>query len=311
METQPAPDERVHRGSCHGFQVFAADSLEYVREGSGTPLVLTEASSPRALHERQLLRAWQVAANGDEEVRLYRVDEGYTVVMGEPHWFTVSADGGGIAMGPPACGSHREGLLWAMPAALAMVSRGDLVLHAAAVEVRGRALLLVGPSQAGKTSTAAAFFCAGYRLLSDDMTCCRLSEEIAVLPGPALLRLRPDAVDHLAPSGLYTTLEFPGRIHLAVEHALRGDGSPLPLAGIVVLVVSEHEPELSRIPPTEALSALWSTSFFVPDGSDFERSFHGLSRLTTEVPVWRLERTLDWERLPGLVDSIVRAVETP
>ena len=305
------PEELLSRGSCHGFEIRAPEPLEYVRDGGGTPLVLTEATNSRVPDTGRLLQSWQPTENRPEAIRLFQHDEGYTVVMGEPHWFVIGNDGSRIAMGPPACGPHREELLWATPSAVAMARRGDLVFHAAAVEIEGRALLLAGPSHAGKTTTAAAFFCAGHRLLSDDTTCCRLSEEITVPPGPALLRLRADAAEHLSPSGVYPTFEYPERVHLGIEHEFRGDGKPIPLAGVVVLVVSDGEPDLSRIPPAEALQALWPTSFYLPDGSDFERCFRGLASIAERVPIWRLERRLDWETLPAIVDRVTRVLGSP
>lgn len=46
--------------------------------------------------------------------------------------------------------------------------RGDLVLHASAVEVDGRAVLFCGPTQRGKSTLARALGEAGYRLLGED-----------------------------------------------------------------------------------------------------------------------------------------------
>ena len=47
--------------------------------------------------------------------------------------------------------------------------RGSVPLHASAVAIDGRALLFVGDSWAGKSSTAAAFSILGYPVLADDI----------------------------------------------------------------------------------------------------------------------------------------------
>ena len=44
---------------------------------------------------------------------------------------------------------------------------------------------------------AAAFHRAGHRVLSEDTTCVRLGPEQAVVPGPAMLRVRHDVAAEL------------------------------------------------------------------------------------------------------------------
>ena len=78
------------------------------------------------------------------------------------------------------------------------MARGDLAVHAAAVDVDGSALLLAAPGRYGKTTLAAAFAGQGYRLLAEDTTCYRPSSDPSVLPGLAMLRIRPDVHEHLS-----------------------------------------------------------------------------------------------------------------
>ena len=49
---------------------------------------------------------------------------------------------------------RREERLWGIPAALALIRRGDVAVHAAAVEIDGRALLFAGPGRFGKTGNS-------------------------------------------------------------------------------------------------------------------------------------------------------------
>ncbi|MDT0631370.1 hypothetical protein RQM47_04850 [Rubrivirga sp. S365] len=68
--------------------------------------------------------------------------------------------------------------------------RGRLVLHGSAVDVGGRAVVLVGDKGAGKSTTAAALVARGHRLLTDDLVA--LDEDAggaAVLPGPTQMKL--------------------------------------------------------------------------------------------------------------------------
>ncbi|MFD2239261.1 serine kinase [Aureimonas populi] len=53
--------------------------------------------------------------------------------------------------------------------ALLLHRRGRLVLHASAVEIEGRAVVLMGDKGAGKSTLAGALVSAGHRLLTDDV----------------------------------------------------------------------------------------------------------------------------------------------
>lgn len=72
-----------------------------------------------------------------------------------------------------------------------------LVLHAAAVEVAGRAVAVVGASGAGKSTTAAHLCLAGARLLADDTLVVSFSGPAGSAPprahrGSRTIRLRPE-----------------------------------------------------------------------------------------------------------------------
>ena len=70
-------------------------------------------------------------------------------------------------------GPRREARLFGLPAALCFMTRGDVAVHAAAVDVDGSALLLAAPGRFGKTTLAAAFAGEGFRLLAEDTACYR------------------------------------------------------------------------------------------------------------------------------------------
>ncbi|HEU5209590.1 MAG TPA: hypothetical protein VFU06_09275, partial [Longimicrobiales bacterium] len=77
--------------------------------------------------------------------------------------------------------------------ALAIHLRGDLCLHASAVEVNGTALALVAPKGTGKSTLALALVAAGATLLTDDMLRIDLRAGARVSPGVQRLRLHPDS----------------------------------------------------------------------------------------------------------------------
>lgn len=83
--------------------------------------------------------------------------------------------------------------------AILCFQRGLLPMHASAVDIGGRALLVSGASGAGKSTLAAALSARGYRLLSDDVCALALPEgqPLAVLPAFPRVKLAPDSADRL------------------------------------------------------------------------------------------------------------------
>jgi hypothetical protein len=84
--------------------------------------------------------------------------------------------------------------------------RGLIPLHAAAVEIGGRAILLAGPSGVGKSTLAAALAARGHRVLTDDLCAVRREPDgsVSVLTSFPRVRLWRDALEALglSPAGL-------------------------------------------------------------------------------------------------------------
>jgi hypothetical protein len=100
----------------------------------------------------------------------------------------------GVALHPDPNGDSRLVPLLAAGGVLAaaLTLRGELVLHASAVEVAGRAVAFVGPSGAGKSTFAAAACAAGARHLTDDVL--RIdTTNLCCYRGGRSIRLRPGA----------------------------------------------------------------------------------------------------------------------
>jgi hypothetical protein len=297
------------RGVCFGFEARSSVSLRYLRFGSGDPLDIEEAAAPEPSPAGRPLREWRPPAS-PLSARLYRDDTRFWLWIEGGGWFGIDPERPAIQLPRGVDALRREERLWSIPSLLCFMRRGDLPLHGAAVEVDGRALLLCGPSRAGKTTLAAAFLSAGHRVLSEDLGCCRLLPSPAVLPGPAMLRVRPD---------VYGRFPFPGttvvgrgkdeRVHLALEDDLRGDGRRVPLQAVVFLRTS-NQLRSERIGPQEALRDLWALSLKLPEEEDRARCFHGLVQLTASVPIWNFYRPLTYSELPTVVRELAGLCST-
>ncbi len=195
--------------------------------------------------------------------------------------------------------------------------RGVLCLHASAVVVDGRAVALLGPSQAGKSTTAAAFGAAGFPVLADDLVALRDVEGVPMAyPGAGKLRLweesermlfdRFGTLQRLAPSWDKATLALDAH---GIEHA----ETAMPLGAVVVLGEREggaDVPRRSAMTDADGFLAIVANSYanYLLDAPMRAVEFAQLSRLVRRCPVRRVTPSTDAARLGALVAAIVDAV---
>jgi len=194
--------------------------------------------------------------------------------------------------------------------------RHRVSLHASAMVVDGRAVAIVGPPGAGKSTTAAAFGFLGYPVLSDDVV--PLLDDgptLMALPGYPRVRLRPAAIHTLsrlprAQSLLPQDWQH-GRYHFNLRDTPGGfQDDAVPLGAVYVFEPRREEPTRPRVTPLtglDATMALVSQSFAgtVLNADMRARDFEVLSRVAMSVPVRRVEPHSDPDRLEELCRHIV------
>jgi len=294
--------------SALGFEVRCQRPLRFLRSGGGVEaLEVVTAREPRQRPEAAPLADGMLAGD-DQQVRgtLYQVDRGFDFWATDAGAFHIEPEGGYIEIPDSDDEVVREQRLWGTPAALCFMHRGDVPLHAAAVEVGGGAVVLAAPRRHGKTTLALAFHRFGYRILSEDLTCCRFSRGPELLPGPALLRIRPDVFDGHAPGGTHIVVARHDRVYVALDDDRRGSSGPIPIRAIVFLRESADDVRIERAAASAALADLWSLSFRLPNDGARARSFRQLTRLAGALPTWNLYRPL---RLTSLEATVARIAE--
>ncbi len=206
-------------------------------------------------------------------------------------------------------------------AALAIVNRPDLFLtvHGALLALGDDAVLLVGPSHSGKSTTSCALWAAGWQLLSDDLTILHPDTDTGLAsPVPRRVSLRyaskallgedfwqrimaldtcdetpegylfhPDELNHDAPSRARCV-----RLRAILFLQRRDVPSPAPAA-------------LSPIPPVQALLAL-SPYTNVIRHHGLGECMARLGGLMNSVPCYDLGRG----PLPAMIDTIRTLVRT-
>jgi hypothetical protein len=298
-----------HRGTCFGYAVHSSMDFQYLRGGgAGDAIEIRPCSQDGPGLDGRLLVEWKpLPGKPFLDARLYASAGTYHLWVNGAGggWFEIVPERPSIGAPPTEDAVRREERLWGVPAMLCFLARGDLPLHAAAVEVNGAAVLLAAPSQFGKTTLAAAFAAQGHRVLSEDLCCLRGGASFSVLPGPAMLRLRHDVAAGLGFEEWPVIGRDADRVHVALPDATRGNSEPVPVRAAVLLREAAAGLELTRIGPAEALPDLWALSFRLPTQADRLRCFEGIVRLADEVPVWNLTRPVRLDALHTTVERVV------
>jgi hypothetical protein len=283
--------------------VDSALDLRFLRPSEGPTLRIEQGPvEPEDDSDRPLLE-WR--RREGYFARIYESRNGFRMWLEDLGWFDIQPEGARIVVPESRNEVLRETRLWGIPMALCALHRGHIPLHSAAVEILGRAVLFLAPSHHGKTTLAAALFGAGHRLLSEDLTYCRLGPEPAAFPGPALVRVRKDMFEVLDLKGARVVGTDDQRMYLEIDSSLRGDGSAVSLAAVVLLRPSTEGIRIEEVAFPDALRDLWPMAFNLPTDEDRRRCFDAIGELAASVPVLSLYRPVRLEALEATMGAIV------
>jgi hypothetical protein len=191
---------------------------------------------------------------------------------------------------------------------IALRLRGRALLHASAVISQGRAVALVGPAGAGKSTTALGLALRGAPLALDDLLVLGQRGEGVVGGGSTRVRLWPDAgrvlyggereLPALCPSWDKRFVEF------------EPPEGPLPLSALYLLGAEGKGPvRVEAVPPAEALMDLLGNGYPHPSyrfgAAAHRRQFEALCDLAGRVPVRRVVRPGGLSSIPQVCDAVL------
>lgn len=300
--------ESSSKGSCYGFDVRSELPFRFLRGGGGDPVEVFVSDGLGDTRERPLIQEWPSADMPEHSISLYGDGQTYRLATTMCGWFEVDPSGPAIAVPETELDISREQIALITGMSLLFHARGDIPLHASAIEIDGAAVILAAPGNFGKTTLAAGFHRAGFRVLSEDLTCLRRSPEPAAIPGPAMIRLRRDVADRLDLPEAELIVESSKRACYAFDPKRRGDSAPVPIRAALVLLPSADGIRLERAPAADAVRDLWAVSGMLPTDEDLSRRFEAVADLASTVPVYNLYRPPSFEALEGTVERVVRGV---
>ena len=307
--SEPVVKQAPLEPSVFGFTIRSSIALRFLRHGGGSePLEIVEDAESDAATPGDLLGEWPLHGTAyPAHATLVRVAGGYQYLTSDAGLFRIDMDQRRIHV--PATGDEllREQRLHGLPMVLAFIARGDISLHAAAVEVGQGAVILAAPSRHGKSTLAMAFQNAGHRVLSEDLVCCRPATGEAI-PGPALLRIRPDMHSERLPDGLFVAGRREDRVFVGFDPVRAGSAAPVPITAIVFLREALSL-ALEPADPVTALKDLWHLNFRTGTEHSRATAFQSLSLLAGSVQIWNATRPLVKDALPETVEMIRGAVD--
>ncbi len=276
-------------------------------------LLLDTSPFPPALHA--LFET--CAAEDDDNVAIAHAAEGYVVAYRDGTRFFIEEDGSLIRVAWPATSTAEDMATYLLGPLLAYVLRirGVLCLHASAVVIEGRAVLLAAPHGGGKSTTAARFSDRGASVMSDDVVPIFWKGEVpTAYAGYPRLRLWDETAQALYGSAealpkltttwnkRYLDLQAEQRRFAATDH---------PIGAIFILGErGSGPPSVERLTGHEAAMQLIANTSM---GLHLESGWRAgeldeVARLAARIPLFLARSTNDLRRIDELCDRIQAAV---
>jgi hypothetical protein len=191
--------------------------------------------------------------------------------------------------------------------ATALHQRGRLALHAATVEIDGKAVCFMGGPGCGKSALAATLYKRGHAVVADDVTAVQINGAGGplVFPGFPQLKLWPEVIASLGDDPVKLGYLEPGTEKRSFPITSSFSEKPLPLGQIYILN-EKHTNEITPLLPQEALLELmrhtYRASLLKWIGA--ERHLSQCASLVNNVPISRLNRPLSLSALPHVAGMV-------
>lgn len=192
-----------------------------------------------------------------------------------------------------------------------LFQKGLFVLHAAAIVTAQGAVLLMGNSGAGKTTTMAAFLKKGYSVLSEDTVVIRRSKEnYEVLPSIPYFKLMKNTADFLGYNWQRLPLLYADAYKKAVFLGKKYQKTPVSLSKIYLLK-PDNQTSLLDFQPMDDFQQKFETLAFninypqLFEGYDLDEHYTSMAiELAEQIPFYEVKRPTKGNTLDELTQLI-------
>ena len=192
--------------------------------------------------------------------------------------------------------------------AVVLHQRDQLVLHASAVEIGGKAIVFLGGKGFGKSTLAAQLHTIGQQLLSDDIVPVTFANGVArTAPGHPQIRLFPDSVESigLEPGAMPRVNTWIDKRHFSPDGEFRAE--PLDVGCIFVLEMGDEVVirELNAYSAFIEIARNTYTGAFLAETDNLGGHFGHCEKLVKAVKIFGLSRPHDFDRIAEITEAVV------
>ncbi len=194
----------------------------------------------------------------------------------------------------------------------AMDGNGQHILHAAMIGIGNRAILILGASGRGKSTLAASFHSAGWRLFGDDATIISWVDGCpSAEPVYRSLRLLPDSIAALFPTSVESEAvsDMSWKRQITLDPAAAPFDRPIIISAIFLIAPPDDSTVIEIRPLTSAeLCMALVANAFACNPADIEQAHARLdkaSRLATAVPAYSLSYPRDFHFLGDIRAAMI------
>lgn len=280
-------------GSLYGYEIETDLPLARLNEAQGErgTLSLLAADAPLAVPADEPVAVLE-SDGGQVLYATYEVERGCLMTMPPSGSFLIDPEAGAAWADGADHDELFEHRLGSTVAATLLAMRGDLALHAAAVEAApGEAIVFCGPSHRGKSTLARALGAAGYPILAEDGLVVELEGEPLAHPGLRGIRVR----------------DAEGRVSLDMETG-PGEAGPCRVAALILLDERGEELSVARFEAAEAMARFTSSLIHPGSRAGLSLAFAKLAQLFHTVPPVLASLPDDLDALPTAASKLLDSV---
>lgn len=287
-----------------GLTVASERSLRLpLQTGFGSPDVTVRFQS-RLIDSLQLLSVVHRRTVGDEELLVHRTDDGWLWEYPDGTKFWIDETASHIVVEQPSHYSVEDVVTYLVGPVFGFLLRlrGVTCLHGSTVVIEGRAVALLGPAGAGKSTLTAQLLRHGARLVSEDVSpIVQVADRFDVLPGFPFVKLWPESADRFGDSRPLTP-NWDKRYLDATGQLVDG---PVDLQAIFLLRVGEQI-GVHAINGRDALVRLVDNVYvsYALTAQMRATDLVLLGDLVDTIPVMALDRSSDLDDLSALANAV-------